>query len=196
MSAQNDILRAEMEVSPRLQKAIVAHQIIQVVSPVVLVIIYATALKLSEDSFHHKPSPWTLLIFISAIIPTSLFIIFWIASKCNYQDLRLILVHFNPVLSIMWFLVFFPFCIICPILSVGIVTILIAIISGFLSLSSAIFAIYGIWKSARKVVLSARSAKYEHYDVLDSIPPTRESPSTYSEINGVRLSQANYIQPI
>ncbi|KAL3883372.1 hypothetical protein ACJMK2_029646 [Sinanodonta woodiana] len=125
-----------------------------------------------------------------AIVPTYLFIIFWIASKCSYQDLRIILVHFNPFLSTLWFLVYFPFGVIFGISNAGILTIVILIMTAFLCLSSAIFATYGIWKSARIVVLSASHVKRAHYDVLGSTPPTVEPPDMYSEINVQRLSQA------
>ncbi|KAL3883356.1 hypothetical protein ACJMK2_029637 [Sinanodonta woodiana] len=186
MSAYNNLLRAEMEVNPRLKNEIAVHHIIQVISPVIIIIC-----KTASTSFS-----WPLLMLISAIVPTGLFIIFWIASKCSYQDLRLILVHFNTFLSTLWFLVHFPFCVICLICIDGILSIVIIIITAFLSLSSAMFATYGIWKSARNVVLSERLVNREHYDVLVSNPPTVHPPDMYSEINVQRRSQANYIYEV
>ncbi|KAK3603309.1 hypothetical protein CHS0354_025914 [Potamilus streckersoni] len=185
MSVQNNFLRAEMEVSPRLQAAIVVHHILQVVSPVAVIIIYVASLSLF---------PWLLMILISAIIPAFLFIIFWIASKCNYQDLRTILVHFNAFLSTLWFLVYFPFFILCSIFMERMLMILVVIITGFLSLSSAFFATYGIWKSARNVVLSARFAKDEHNHVLAVLPPTYEAPVTFTDLNGIRIPPATFNQ--
>ncbi|KAL3883347.1 hypothetical protein ACJMK2_029621 [Sinanodonta woodiana] len=187
MSVQTNFLPTEMEVNPRLQNAIVTHHIIQVVSPVVVIIIYAAPSTIF---------PWVLMTLISAVVPIFLFIIFWIASQCNYKDLSAILVHFNPLLSAMWFFVYFPFCILCSLFLEEKVTILAAVITGFLSLSSAIFATYGIWKSARNVALRARSAKIEDNDALVCVPPPYEEPVTFTDLNCVQLPEANYKQPL
>ena len=62
-------------------------------------------------------------------------------------------------------------------------TMVLVIIPGFMSLSSAMLATYGIWKSARSVVLSARLVKREDSVLLVSLPPTMESPHMYETIN-------------
>ncbi|KAL3883365.1 hypothetical protein ACJMK2_029639 [Sinanodonta woodiana] len=160
MSAPNALIRAEMEVNPRLQNAIAAHHIIQVVSPVVISICVASSLA----------SPWPLLFLRWALVPIYVFIIYWIASKCSYKDLRLILVHFNATLCVMWSAVHFYFFITFILFIDEIVTLVLVIFTGFLCLCSAIFFTIGTWKSARKVVLTARLVKSEGYEVLDNLP--------------------------
>ncbi|KAL3883369.1 hypothetical protein ACJMK2_029643 [Sinanodonta woodiana] len=165
MSNPNALIRAEMEVNPRLKNAIAAHHIIQLLSSVAI-IICAAALTTFSGSFE---------ILFWGLGPIYLFIILWIASKCSYQDLRLILVHFNTGLSLLWLGVFSSFCVISLRDYKGIVTVVLASIAGLLCLSSVIFANYGIWKSARKVVLSARLVQRDEYEVLGSHPPTLQS---------------------
>ncbi|KAL3883366.1 hypothetical protein ACJMK2_029640 [Sinanodonta woodiana] len=192
MSDQNERIRAEMEVMPRLQNAILAHHLVQAVSAVVISLF--NSFKLARRPWIHFHS--ILMIFILCNMPIVMFVILWIASKCRYQDLRLIIVHFNSSLSTLWFLIFFAWCITSLILIDGISSTIQVIITGFLSLSSAIFATYGIWKSARNVVLSSRGVKHENYNVLASHPPTVDSPDMYADITVQRISEAHYIQPI
>ncbi|KAL3883357.1 hypothetical protein ACJMK2_029638 [Sinanodonta woodiana] len=151
-----------MEVNPRLQNAIAAHHIIQVVSAVAIIIYVAVSI----------PFIWMSKFLTSGLGPIYVFIIFWIASKCSYKDLRLILVHFNTLLCMMWITVFSLFGIISQEFSDGRVPVILVIIFGFLCLTSVIFATYGIWKSARKVILSDRLV--QRYEVLDSLPPNLE----------------------
>ncbi|KAL3883367.1 hypothetical protein ACJMK2_029641 [Sinanodonta woodiana] len=164
MSNPNALIRAEMEVNSRLQNAIAAHHIIQVVSPVVIIICVAASMS----------SPWPLFILRWALAPAYVFIIYWIASKCSYKDLRLILVHFNAILSAMWFAVYFYYFITCLLLIDEIITMVLVIFTGFLCLSSAIFFTIGTWKSARKIILSASVVRSNGYDIRDSLPPTLE----------------------
>ncbi|KAL3883351.1 hypothetical protein ACJMK2_029625 [Sinanodonta woodiana] len=189
MSDQNERHRAEMEVKPILQIAIVAHHIIIVVCAVVISIFHIVILPRSSFLL----ILWILILYN---IPTVAYVTLWIASKCRYQDLRLILVHFNPCLSTLWFLVYSPwFFITLYYIDETEITVQV-IIHGVMSLSSAIFATYGIWKIARNVILSSRGVKHEHYDVLASLPSTVDSPDNYVDCNVQRLSEAYYVHPI
>ncbi|KAL3883355.1 hypothetical protein ACJMK2_029636 [Sinanodonta woodiana] len=192
MSDQNESHRAEMEVKPRLQNAILAHHLIQAVSAVVICLfnIYKLA-SIPWRSFHPL-----LLIFILLNIPIVVFVILWIASKCRYQDMRFLLVHFNSCLSALWFIIFLAWCIITPLLFIDGIATMVQVITGLLSLSSAMIATYGIWKMARNVILSSRGVQHDNFNVHDSHPPTVDSPDMYADITVQRLSEAHYIHPI
>ncbi|KAK3598470.1 hypothetical protein CHS0354_039558 [Potamilus streckersoni] len=193
MSLRNDRFRQEMEVNPSLQKVIAVYHIIQVIAVIICVAVSITSL--------------LFYIALSVIIPVILFIIFWVASKCNFQDLVVILVHFNPILSTMWFLVIFPFFVMACVLNkqlgmysyyyaytVDVRVTIVAVVTGILSLSSAIFAVMGIWKSARKVVLSARSGDRDHVSATSCGPPPYETPVTITDLNGIQIAQSPYGQ--
>ncbi|KAK3580696.1 hypothetical protein CHS0354_017978 [Potamilus streckersoni] len=164
MSFQYDQIRAEMEVNRILQNVIVAHHIIQFVNSVAGFIICGATLHF-----------FLMMIHLSLILPAFIFVIFWIASNCNYQNLRLILVHFNFILSLLWFMAVFPIFVVSIILAMNmneshysrefnVVPIVVAIVNGILSLSSVSFAVCAIWKAARNVVLKANIATLQHID--------------------------------
>ncbi|KAL3883346.1 hypothetical protein ACJMK2_029620 [Sinanodonta woodiana] len=138
-----------MESNARSHNALVVHHILQVAGPAAIIIIGAV------EPIRFK---WLLISLITAIVPTTLFVILWIASKCNFKDLNAILRHFNPLLSALWFFVYFPICIRCSRFVDEALLTIAAILTGFLSLTSAMSAIYGIWKSARHVVLRTKEA--------------------------------------
>ncbi|KAK3580695.1 hypothetical protein CHS0354_017976 [Potamilus streckersoni] len=169
MSFQYIQIRAEMEVNRILQNVIVAHHLIQVVNVVVGVITCGA-------TSHFL----LMVVYLFAIAPVFVFIVFWIASKCNFKDLRLILVHFNCILSILWFMAILPIFIRYIHFSRGIydstqfnaVTLALTIVNGILSLSSICFAVCAIWKAARNVVLKAKLSTLQQIDghALSPIP--------------------------
>ncbi|KAL3882018.1 hypothetical protein ACJMK2_028399 [Sinanodonta woodiana] len=192
-SNRNEHLRVEMEVNASLQKVIAIYHILQVIA-----IIICVGLSISYLLFY---------ILLSAIIPISLFIIFWVASRCNFRDLVVILVHFNPILSTMWFISIFPvFILACAmnrqlymydyyvLYTVDVRVTIIAVITGVLSLCSAIFAVMGIWKSARNVVLTARSGASNPVNAAVSVPSPYEAPVTFPDLNSIQLAQGPYGQ--
>ncbi|KAL3882017.1 hypothetical protein ACJMK2_028398 [Sinanodonta woodiana] len=187
--------RKEMEVHPLLQKVIAVYHITQV-----LAIITCVVLSINYMSFY---------ALLSAIFPIIVFIIFWVASKCNFQDLVVILVHYNPILSTMWFLSVFPgFVMACVftqdldiystsyVETVNVRETIVAVLTGILSLSSAIFAVMGIWKSARKVVLIAKSTECDPVNTVGSVPSSYEAPVTFTDLNGIQLAQGCNGQPM
>ncbi|KAK3598472.1 hypothetical protein CHS0354_039560 [Potamilus streckersoni] len=195
MNFRNDRLRQEMEVNPTLKKVIAIHHITQVVA-----IILCAAV--SSINF-------ILLCFhLLVVIPIILFIVLLVASKCNFQDLIAILVQFNPILSTMWFLSIFPVFIITFFLnqywfmyttnyadiSDARVTI-VAIMTCILSLSSAIFAVMGIWKSARNVVLIARSGDRDHVSSVGCVPTPYDAPVNLTDLSGIPITQALIVKP-
>ncbi|KAL3882030.1 hypothetical protein ACJMK2_028411 [Sinanodonta woodiana] len=158
---------AEMEVSRTLQNVIVAHHIIQVVNMVVGIIICGATSHIRLMFVHMSP-----------ILPVFVFVIFWIASQCNYQNLRHILVHFNCILSTLWFMTVVPIFIISMILPMDeykfsfvrkyfSVRIVVAILNGILSFSSICFAVCAVWKAARNVVLNAKLATLQQVNEHD-----------------------------
>ncbi|KAL3882016.1 hypothetical protein ACJMK2_028397 [Sinanodonta woodiana] len=188
MSLRNDSFRGEMKVNPILQKVIAGYHITQVIA-----IIICIAVSINSLFFY---------ILLSAMIPIIAFIIFWVASKCNFQDLVVILVHYNPVLSIIWFLMVFPIFVLACILNgsyfmysyyygVDVRGTIVAVMTGILSLGSAIFAVMGIYKSARKVVLIARSVEYDPINAVGSAPPAYDAPVTFTDINATRITQGS-----
>ncbi|KAL3882014.1 hypothetical protein ACJMK2_028395 [Sinanodonta woodiana] len=190
MSLQNDRFRAEMEVNPLLQKVIAIYHIIQVIA-----IIICVAVSINSLLFY---------IILSAIFPVVLFIIFWVASKCNFADLVVILVHYNPIHSTIWFLSVFPVFVTACILnqnlvmhsyyigaSVDVRVTLVAVITGITSLSSAIFAVMGIWKSARRVVLIARSSDCDPVNAVESCPPPYDAPVNFTDLNDVLIARSD-----
>ncbi|KAL3882026.1 hypothetical protein ACJMK2_028407 [Sinanodonta woodiana] len=169
MSIQYDQLRSDIEVNRTLQKLIVAHHIAQVVNLVVGIIMCGATSHI-----------YLMLVHLSPILPAFIFVIFWIASQCNYQNLRDILVHFNFILSTLWFMAVFPIFIISIILPMDeyeypysresfAVPLVVAIFNGILSFTSISFAVCAIWKAARNVVLNAKLATLqqlnEHSDI-------------------------------
>ncbi|KAK3598467.1 hypothetical protein CHS0354_039555 [Potamilus streckersoni] len=190
-SLRNNRLRQELEVNPSLQKVIAVYHIIQINA-----IIICVAVSINSLQFY---------FLISAYIPITLFVIFWVASKCNFQDLVIILVHFNPILSSMYFLVVFPVLVATCILylSSGIFNdylrqtadvrvAIIAVMTGIMSLSSAVFGVMGIWKSARKVVLSARFDYPDPVDAVGYVPLPCEEQVTFIDPNDKHIGKAAY----
>ncbi|KAL3882023.1 hypothetical protein ACJMK2_028404 [Sinanodonta woodiana] len=191
MSLRNDRFRAEMKVNPKLQKVIAIYHIIHVIAIFICIAVSITSL--------------VFYIVISAIIPVILFIIFWVASKCNFKDLVVILVHYNPILSTVCVLVDFPVFIMACIMhqqlvinsdyytaSVDVRPTIIAVMTGILSLGSMIFAVMGIWKSARIVLLVARSGECDPVNPVESCPPPYDAPVNFTDLNGIRISQVTH----
>ncbi|KAL3882022.1 hypothetical protein ACJMK2_028403 [Sinanodonta woodiana] len=161
---------AEMEVNRILQNVIVAHHIIQVINMVVGIIICGATSHI-----------FLTLVHLSPILPAFIFVIFWIASQCNYQNLRHILVHFNFILSMLWFMAVFPIFIISIVVPMNeyeyrysresiAVPVVVAVLNGILSFSSISFAVSAIWKAARNVVLNAKLATLHQVDGHNGIP--------------------------
>ncbi|KAL3882015.1 hypothetical protein ACJMK2_028396 [Sinanodonta woodiana] len=184
-----------MEVNPMLKKVIAIYNISQVIAIIVCVAVSVTSV--------------LMFLLLPAILLVIVFIILVVASKCNFQDLVVILVHYNPILSTMCFLCVFPVCVCACILGgdysiyryiygdgVDDRVILIAVMTGLLSIGSAIFAVMGIWKSARKVVLVARSSECDPVNAVGSVPPAYDAPVTFTDLNGIRIVQGFYGQPL
>ncbi|KAL3882013.1 hypothetical protein ACJMK2_028394 [Sinanodonta woodiana] len=181
MSLRNDRFRTEMELNPILQKVIAVYHIIQVIA--IITCLAYVVIKLE------------VYIVFFVIIPVILFIILWVASKCNCQDLVVLLVHYNPILSTTCFLLVFPLFVIACIKNQNmymyynislyeVPVLVIAVMTGIISLGSAVFAVMGIWKSARHVVLIARSGEYDSVNAVGCVQPTYDAPVTFTDLNG------------
>ncbi|KAL3882012.1 hypothetical protein ACJMK2_028393 [Sinanodonta woodiana] len=134
----------------------------------------------------------TFYCIFSAIIPIILLTIFWIASKCKYQDMMIILVHFNTILSTLWFIAVCPVFVLACVMginfemfrydyseTVGARLIAVTGITGVISVTSAISAVWGIWKSAQNVVLLARfGERHLHHGVVRGYQPYEASTCT------------------
>ncbi|KAL3882021.1 hypothetical protein ACJMK2_028402 [Sinanodonta woodiana] len=191
MSIQYDQLRADLEVNRTLQNVIVAHHIIQVVCLVVGIILCGATSNII-----------LMLIHLLPILPAFIFVIFLIASQCSFQNLRHILVHFNFILSMVWFVTVFPICIISSIVfypysrAINIAPAVVAILNGILSFSSVSFAVCAIWKAAQNVVINVKLAtlQHDHGRSISAIP--YDTLNTYNNQNGVQMPQATYDLPM
>ncbi|KAL3882025.1 hypothetical protein ACJMK2_028406 [Sinanodonta woodiana] len=110
---------------------------------------------------------YLMLVHLSPILPAFVFVI--ITRTC---------VHFNFILSTLWFITVFPVFIISIIF--GAVPLVVAIFNGILSFTSISFAVCAIWKAAKNVVLNAKLATLQQVD----------------EQNGIGMPQANNCQPM
>ncbi|KAK3580697.1 hypothetical protein CHS0354_017980 [Potamilus streckersoni] len=196
MSFQYDQIRAEMEVNRILQNVIVAHHIIQVVSLVLGIIICGAT------SYF-----FLMMIHLTPILPAFIFVVFWIASKCNFKSLRHILVHFNFILSLLWFMAVFPIFIMSIIFPMdwydyyysrefNTVPLVVGIVNGILSLSSISFTVCAIWKAARNVVLKANLATQQHIDGHNLTPFPCGTGNALVNHNGIQMPQAPYGLPM
>ncbi|KAL3882020.1 hypothetical protein ACJMK2_028401 [Sinanodonta woodiana] len=191
MSIQYDQLRADLEVNRTLQNVIVVHHIIQVVCLVVGIIICGATSNII-----------LMLIHLLPILPAFIFAIFLIASQCSFQNLRHILVHFNFILSMLWFMTVFPICIISSIVfypysrAINTVPAVVAILNGILSFSSVSFAVCAIWKAARNVAINVKLAtlQHDHGRSISALP--YDTLNTYSNQNGIQMPQATYDLPM
>ncbi|KAK3580699.1 hypothetical protein CHS0354_017982, partial [Potamilus streckersoni] len=115
-------------------------------------------------------------------------------------------VHFNFILSLLWFMAVFPIFIMSIIVPMDMydyyysseftVTLVVGIVNGILSLSSISSAVYAIWKAARNVVLKANLATQQHIDGHSLTPFPCDTGNTFINHNGMQMPQATYGLPM
>ncbi|KAL3882008.1 hypothetical protein ACJMK2_028389 [Sinanodonta woodiana] len=143
---------AEMGMNPSAHKALAVYNIFNVLGMIACV---SVIVSINNTIF---------CCIFSAIIPIIVLTIFCIASKCKYQDMMIIHVHFNTILSTLWFIAVCPVFVLACVMginfdyseTVGARLLAVTVITGVISVSSAISVVWGIWKSAQNVVLLAR----------------------------------------
>ncbi|KAL3882004.1 hypothetical protein ACJMK2_028385 [Sinanodonta woodiana] len=81
-----------MGMNPSAQMALAVYNIFNVLGMIACV---SVAISINNGIFY---------CIFSAIIPIILLTIFRIASKCKYQDMMIIIVHFNTIRSKLWFI--------------------------------------------------------------------------------------------
>ncbi|KAL3882007.1 hypothetical protein ACJMK2_028388 [Sinanodonta woodiana] len=144
-------------------------------------------------------------ILYPAYIPIILLMIFWLASKCQYTDLIVNLVHFETIICTLWFLTVLPAFVLGCVMSVNIDRftyrysyridvrlIAVAVISGTISCTAAAYTVAGIWKYAQHVVFRSRSGERNlDYGVV-RVFQTNEASSSCTDCNGMGAGEGHY----
>ncbi|KAL3882009.1 hypothetical protein ACJMK2_028390 [Sinanodonta woodiana] len=179
--------------NPSAKKALAVYNIFNVLGMIACVSVQVSI---------HNAIIYSIISVIIPIILLNIFLtIFWIASKCKYQDMMIILVHFNTIRSTMWFIaVCLVFVLACVMginfemfrydysETVDARLLAVTVIIGVIIVSSTISAVWRIWKSAQNVVLLARFRK-RHIDhgVVRGYQPYEAS--SYSNCNCMGAGQ-------
>ncbi|KAK3586277.1 hypothetical protein CHS0354_009228 [Potamilus streckersoni] len=140
-----------------------------------------------------------------ALIPMVLFFILLVASKCKYQDLMVIIVHFNTMLSSLWFITVLPSLVLScfsgktsSILNIDYSdtvdnkVLVVVAITGEVCISSAIVSCWGIMTSARDVLHSLKSCERTQDNGVVPVP----QPVTCTDCNGLQVGQNHCDEPL
>ncbi|KAK3586274.1 hypothetical protein CHS0354_009225, partial [Potamilus streckersoni] len=112
--------------------------------------------------------------------------------------------HFNTMLSTLWFITVFPSFVFACIMSINfdiftyyysdtvdVRLLVVAVVTGLISMSSAILAVWGIWKSARDVVILSKFCECDLDNGIVPVPQPHVAPVICTVHNGMRVGQAH-----
>ncbi|KAL3882011.1 hypothetical protein ACJMK2_028392 [Sinanodonta woodiana] len=182
-----------MEMNPSSQRALPYYNTFYIFGIIVCV---SVAFTIHEILFY---------ILCPAYIPILLLMIFRFASKCQYTDLIVILVHFETIICTLWFLTVLPAFVLACVMSVNIDRftyhysyridvrlIAVAVISGAISCTAAAYTVAGIWKYAQHVVFRSRSGERNlDYGVV-RVSQTNEASASCTDFNGMGAGEGHY----